>query len=47
MLLLPTGMYPCVFEISYYEAWRNLLTEYEREVVDKENKGWDTELGRY
>ncbi|PMD26038.1 hypothetical protein NA56DRAFT_699122 [Hyaloscypha hepaticicola] len=45
-LLLPTGMYPCGLEIPYYEAWRNLLSKDEREVVDKENKRWDTELGR-
>ncbi|CZR65893.1 uncharacterized protein PAC_15793 [Phialocephala subalpina] len=44
-LLLPRGEYPCGLEKPYYEAWRNLLTEDEREAVEKENKRWDAELG--
>ena len=44
-LLLPRGEYPIGLEKPYYEAWRNLLTQDEREAVDKENKRWDAELG--
>ena len=44
-LLLPRGEYPRGLEKPYYEAWRNLLTEDEKEAVDNENKRWEEELG--
>ncbi|KAF8862218.1 hypothetical protein BDZ45DRAFT_213936 [Acephala macrosclerotiorum] len=42
-LLLPRGMYPVGMGVPYYEAWRNLLTQDERDAVDKENKKRDVE----
>jgi hypothetical protein len=44
-LLLPTGIYGRGLEKPFYEAWRNLLTQDERDVVDKENKKRDAECG--
>ena len=42
-LLLPTMDYAVGLEVPYYEAWSNLLTEDERESLDKENKRLDVE----